>query len=447
MSVRAGAGRPPGGGRSGCADSATAALEAPWAGGRWAWFSTPDRRVLAAAVIAQLLLAALFAHAYDMRVFLGAGYLVGTGHSPYVARDLSAVFHHLSFDLRTAVGYPPPWPLVLGVVYRLTYALVPDLHLYAFAAKLPVVAAGIGLAYLTGAALQNLGAAPAVARAAWTALLLSPLVIYAGAVWGQIDAVVAIAALGALLLLLARRPLASAALLGLAVCVKPTAVPLVLAALVFLWGRSRRSVLAYAGVFVATVAVLYVGPFLVFGWDASPLRAANAQLAMRGTMSLSTVARLFGAPVVAPGHWWALGLLWVPALLVATALARRGASPEALLRNSLALVLVMFLTRTWLAEPNVVLLLPLVLVAAGLGCVPGRFFTALWVVALAFTVANLSPLAMLWLTWPGQTKRALDWAAPAGHALPPVQASLVVAWEVLGWWLVVLSLRRSGAEP
>jgi hypothetical protein len=431
---------------AGASGSEVPAGESPWAVGRWTWFATPDRRVLAAGVLLQLVLAALFAHAYDARVFLGAGYLVGTGHSPYVAQDLSAVFHHLFFGMRTAVGYPPPWPLALGAVYRLSYALVPDLHLYAFAAKLPVVAAGVGLAYLTGGALQNLGAAPAVARRAWLALLLNPFVIYAGAVWGQIDAVVAVLALAALLLLLARRPLASAALLGLAACVKPTAAPLLLAALLFLWARSARQAAAYAGVFAAAVVVFYVFPFLAFGWDSSPLRAANAQLAMRGALSLATVAQLVRDPLPAPGHWWLLGLLWIPAVLVAVAFARRGTAAADLLTNALAIALVMFLTRTWLAEPNVVLLLPLVLILAGLGRVPPRIFTVLWVVALLFTVANLSPLAMLWLTWPRAMVRALAWAAPAGHGLLVAKAVLVAVWEVAGWWLVLRCLRRPRRE-
>ena len=422
------------------------ARDSPWDGGRWTWFRTPDRRVLAAAVLLQLVLAALFAHAYDMRVFLGAGYLVGTGHSPYVARDLWGVFHHLFFGLRTAIGYPPPWPLALGGIYRATYALVPDLHLYAFAAKLPVVAAGVALAYLTGATLQNLGAASAVARRAWAILLFNPLVLYAGAVWGQVDALVAVLALAALLLLVARRAITSAVLLGLAVCVKPTAVPLVLAALVFLWAGSRRRAAAYAGVVAAAVLVFYVLPFFVFGWDSSPLRAANAQFAMRGALSLATVARLFRDPLPAAGHWWLLGLLWVPALAVAVVFARRGARLEDLFRNGLALVLVMFLTRTWLAEPNVVLLLPLTLVLVSLGRVPAGLFTALWVVALLFTVANASPVAMLWLTWPEATREGLAWAARNEGALLALRAALVVCWQVVGWWLVVLSLRRD-REP
>ena len=101
-----------------------------------------------------------------------------------------------------------------------------------------MIAADIGLAYLAGAALQNLGAAPAVVRRAWLALLFNPFVLFVGAAWGQIDAIVALLALAAMLLVAAGRRDLSAVVLALAVCVKPTAAPMLLAALLFVGAGS-----------------------------------------------------------------------------------------------------------------------------------------------------------------------------------------------------------------
>ena len=56
-----------------------------------------DRRVLALSVALQLVLGTLFAHAYDTRVSMATGYLVGTGHGPYSPLDLTAVFQHAGF--------------------------------------------------------------------------------------------------------------------------------------------------------------------------------------------------------------------------------------------------------------------------------------------------------------------------------------------------------------
>jgi Gpi18-like mannosyltransferase len=130
-------------------------------------------------------------------MFLATGYLVGTGHSPYVAQDLTQVFHHVGFRSISVVGYPPPWPLLLGLIYRGTFALGHNFVVYNLAIKLPVIAANLGLAYLVAAVLENLGAGRDAARKAWTFLLLNPFLLYVGAAWGQIDAIVAVLAVAA----------------------------------------------------------------------------------------------------------------------------------------------------------------------------------------------------------------------------------------------------------
>ena len=377
---------------------------------------------------------------------MATGYLVGTGHSPYAALDLAAVFHHVGFGTASVIGYPPPWPLALGLIYRGTYALWQNLVVYNLALKLPVIAANVGLAYLVAAVLDNLGAGRAAARKAWVLLLLNPFLIYVGAAWGQIDAIVAVLALAALVLLSARRPAASALMLALAVCFKPIAAPIVLVALVYLAGRSPRRALGYAAVFVAGAFAFYVAPFLVFGWDASPLRQLNAHFVMSGTMSFMTVVRLLRDPLLMQGHWWLLGLAWIPALLVAVVALRHGVGElDDLVRKSAALVLVFYLTRTWLAEPNVVLLLPLVLILTSLGELDRRAFTAIWLIPLAFTLFNASPLQLLFVTWPGAMATSLAVVARYGDVTLVVRAVLVIAWQVVGWGIVVACFRKKPA--
>ena len=145
-----------------------------------------DRHILLLSVALQLALALVFGHSFDTRVFMATGYLVGSGENPYAASDLGAVFHHVGFDKLGPAGYPPPWPLVLGLLYLVSYAVVPNLLLYNLALKLPVIAANVGLAYLVAALLKELGASPAVARRAWVLMLFNPVLLYFGAAWGQI---------------------------------------------------------------------------------------------------------------------------------------------------------------------------------------------------------------------------------------------------------------------
>ena len=123
--------------------------------------------LVGASLVLQVGLGLFFGHAYDMRIFLSTGYLVGTGQNPYLAQDLSAVFHNGSFQGITSIGYPPPWALVLGLIYLVTYRILPNFLLYNLAARLPVIAANIGLAYLTSHMLRSLGAQETTARKAW----------------------------------------------------------------------------------------------------------------------------------------------------------------------------------------------------------------------------------------------------------------------------------------
>lgn len=403
-----------------------------------------DGRLVALSIALQLVLGALFGHAYDARVSMTTGYLVATGRGPYSPLDLAAVFHHAGFSQLTTIGYPPPWPLVTGVLYRVTYAIVPDLHVYDLALKLPVIAATVGLAYLVSAALRQAGAQAGACRRAWAFLLFNPFILFAGAAWGQIDVIVALLAVAALVLVWRGRWASSAALLSLAVCTKPTPLPIALVVLVWLAGRAPREALRYAAVFLAWAAVFVAVPIVALGWPTTQiLHRPNAQFLMTGGLSYTTVARLVRDPLPLPGHWWLIGMLWAVALAAGLALWRRGEGFDDLIRGCAALTLVFLLTRAWLAEPNVVLLLPLALVLASLGELDRRLLAALWVIPLAFAVANASPLHLLWLTFPDAWSASVTALGGQHEVLLPLRASLVVAWQVAGWWTVAVCLRRT----
>jgi hypothetical protein len=432
--------------------TATAPGSPLWATGAWRWFHTPDRRLLVLSILLQLCLAVLFGHSYDTRVFMAAGYLVGTGQNPYVPHDLSVVFHHVGFNRMTTIGYPPPWALVSGLAYRGTYALVPNLLIYGLALKIPVIAATIGLAYLVAAVLQNLGAQAVACRRAWAFLLFNPLILYVGAAWGQIDAIATLFAVAALVLVWAKHWASSAALLALAICIKPTPLPILLVVLVWLARGSLRRALRYAAVFAGGVVLFYVVPFPLFGWSVDRfLKHGNAHFHMYGALSYTTAVRLFRDPLVLSQHWWLVGLLWIPALAAGLLLLRRAAGFEDLVRNCAALVLIFFLTRTLLAEPDVLLVLPLMLILTALGGLDRRALLALWLIPLVFTVFNASPLQLLWVAFPSAMQSSLTAAADYHGLLLAAKAALVVAWQVAGWWTVVGCLkggstRRSAAE-
>jgi hypothetical protein len=158
------------------------------------------------------------------------------------------------------------------------------------------------------------------------------------------------------------------------------------------------------------------------------------------------VVRLFRDPLLMQGRWWLLGLAWIPALAVAIIALRRGVGDFGdLVAKSTALVLVFFLTRTWLAETNVVLIVPLVLILTSLGRLDRRALAAVWVLPLVFTLFNASPLRLLWVAFPDVMDRTLAVADRYGDATLLVRAALVIAWQVAGWWIVVGCFRKRPA--
>ena len=72
-------------------------------------------------VALQAPLAVFLGHLYDTRIFMATGYLAGAGFNPYIPRDLSAIFQSPLFHGLTSIGYPPPWALLLGLAYRVSY--------------------------------------------------------------------------------------------------------------------------------------------------------------------------------------------------------------------------------------------------------------------------------------------------------------------------------------
>ncbi len=75
----------------------------------------------------------------------------------------------------TSIGYPPPWPLILGVIYLLTYALIHNLLVYNLAIKLPIIIANLCLAYLVRDILKDQLGNPGIPRKAWVFLLVQSI--------------------------------------------------------------------------------------------------------------------------------------------------------------------------------------------------------------------------------------------------------------------------------
>jgi hypothetical protein len=401
-------------------------------------FLTRDLSILLLSIVIQLSLALLFGHFYDMRIFMATGVLVATGQNPYIPQDLTALFHNPTFQGMTTVGYPPPYPLVLGLIYRSVFTVLPNLTIYNLALKIPVIAGNVCLAYLAARILRDLGAEVVVCRRAWVFLLFNPFLLYFSAAWGQFDSVVALTAILSLVMLYKEKPGISAILLALAFSLKPTALPLLPVAFIYLAGRAPRHAIRYLVIFTLSVLLLCVAPFFIFGWSPDPiLRGWNAHFTVGGGMSFMTFFELLSDSYQLPGGWWLLGLIWIPALGIATLALWRGIPDTVdLLKKSTALLLVFFLTRAWLSEPNIILVLPLVLILTLIGELDELALAAIWVLPLIFTLFNASLPQLLFLNFPGLMASGLRLAEEYRTLRLVARILVVIPWQIAGWWIV-----------
>ncbi len=407
-------------------------------------FSTPGRLLLALSIILQVVLALLFGHAYDMRILMATGYLVGTGQNPYIAQNLIAVFHNSTFQGITTFGYFPPWSLVLGLIYLCTYKIVPNLLLYNLAIKLPIIAANLCLAYLVVYILNKLGVQEKISRGAWIFLLFNPFLLITSSAWGQFDSIVALLSLLSLFFISEGKLTSSAILLALAISLKPTALPLCLVIFVYLSGMSLQRTLQYFAIFTPSILLFCLAPFVIFGWDPSPiLQHWNAHFTVGGGLTFMTFLEYLKGSYQLPGLWWFVGWLWVPALGLATYALKPGIKGlRDLLKSSLALILVFFLCRAWLSEPNIILIIPLVLILTSINELDPRSLAAVWVLPLIYSFFNTSIAQLFFPSMPGTMELLLKFADEFSLARYAIRTVFVISWLIAGWWIVVNCFKK-----
>ena len=407
-----------------------------------------DRILLVLSILLQGAIALFFGHAYDMRIFMATGYLVGTGQNPYVAQNLVAVFQNSTFQGITSFGYPPPWALILGVIYLVTFRIIPNFLLYNLAIKIPLIIANIGMAFLVRHILVKLSVQESISRQAWVFLLFNPFLLLTTSAWGQFDSIVALLSLLSLYLLSQGKLTVPAILLALAIAFKPVALPLAPVVFVFLSGRSLKQKLQYYSVFSTSLLLFIVAPFMILGWEPTViLQHWNAHFTVGGGLSFMTFLENLNHSYQLTGGWWWVGWLWVPALVFATYALRPGITGTLdLFKKSLALILVFYLCRAWLSEPNVNLILPLVLILVSTGELKPFTLVAVWVLPLVFSFFNTSIAQLFFPRLPAVMEYLLKLAVEFNPVRFFLRTLVVIAWLVSGWWIVINCYKPGGLQ-
>ena len=412
----------------------------------WTRFSR-EPLIVFLSLLLQVPLAVFLGHYYDERVFMATGYLVSSGLNPYQPYLFTGVFSNpLLTGVIPSIGYPPPWPLLLGIIFRLSFNVIPNLFLYNFAIKVPVIVGNIGLAYLVRNLIMKFQANKRHAQVAWLFILFNPFILLSTTAWGQFDTVVALFCVASLYLLSKGMVKESALILAVGVAIKPIALPLVGLPFLSSVTNSPRKNLQYLLVFCISFFTLYFAPFFLLGWSV-PLASNewNAHLVMAGGMSPFNILELVQNSPSIPQALGFLGYLWLPALLVGyyAVYRNRPTLMNELVEKAIGVTLIFFLTRSWLSEPNVNLVLPLMLLAIKPKEMSFRNFHFAWMIPLVFMFLNFAFPQLFFLVYPSIIGSLTVLDQQIRNVRLIARFLVVIPWQILSWKVVIKVLRRN----
>ncbi len=428
----------------------------------------PKRGYLAIGIMVRLIVAPFLSHPFDMRIFMAVGAAVARGMTPYgqyVLQDMFAEMTHPHlFGTFPGIGYPPFWGLISGFMFFLSSAISSsNPYVYVFALKTPVILAELALAFLVYKILKT-QTDEKTASKAFFLFLFCPFIIAVGTVWGMFDV---LALFFVVLSAYALHNNWKLSCLYLAVASVLKVFPLVLVPLYsLLLYKSTRNIKSASGFFLLVVgfaSVFTIIPMMAFAWPVVNLYNAvayhvtttnpsydNLAAFPYGAASpfnvFSLVNNLSGEALQLPSFFV---YLWIPACIaVYVLLWRVQADPRKVsfaftVKWSLLLLLVLFTTRVWVSEQNLIFVFGFLALAVFL-LTPNDSGTAhmLWMLLLSFVMVHVPAIAFLWLPLPWTLTAATSFAdGPLGWTRLLLMSLLTIGWLVLSWRYVTGKLR------
>ena len=391
-------------------------------------------------ILVQVPLAIFLGHYYDETSFMDTGYLVSVGLNPYQT-TLITIFSPRLVGFNPIIGDPPLWPFLLGAIYRLTYNIIPNIFLYNFAIKLPVIASNMGLAYITRHILQQQGASEQKIKFAWLFLLFNPFLLLTTTAWGQFETLIALLCVASLYSLSKSMVKKSAGLLSLSVVLKPISFPLLGLPLFFSSKKNWPKALQYILISVAIIVTLWILPFYLLGWTLpSSSNQVTSYFTRAGGMTLFNLVEIFQDTVVLPTGLEFLGYIWIPALLLGYYLLYRD-PPKTfndLTQKAIGIMLIFFLTFSWVSEPYVNVVIVLSLLVVPFEKMNFRNFHFLWVIPLIFMVITTNLVQLFYLvSTPSLVSSALQIENNIRNWRLIARFLIVVVWQIFVWRLVI----------
>lgn len=406
-----------------------------------------DLIAVAISLLIQIPLAIFLGHYYDQTIFLQTGYLVNEGLDPYQPHPVSVFTSFHLNGVNNVIGYPPIWPFLLGLTYHLTYNLTSNLFFYNFATKLPIIASNIALAYVTKQFMIKQNLPKRAVNAAWLILLFNPFTLLTTTAWGQFDTFIALLCVSAIYHLSMGSTGKSAFLLALSVVLKPISFALLGLPLLFSSSR-KKSIISI--LIVTDVILLGVLPAYLLGWNLPlSLDQASSFFRMAGGLTLfSAVEPLAGSSDLPVGLAF-LGYLWIPALVFGYYWLYRYPPKNTyeLVRSAVFLLLIFFLTRSWVSEPNLNLLLPLLLIMYGYGKISSRLLHLTWIIPLVFIFLNNAFPQLLFLVYPPVISELGIIDLQFGATRFAARFAVSVLWYIMAVKVLLIIMKRNNGGP
>jgi Gpi18-like mannosyltransferase len=402
----------------------------------WKKFNV-DLLLVLLSVLVQIPLALFLGHYYDERTFMATGYLVGSNLNPYQQFEITGIFAHpLLQGAIPRFGYPPPWALMLGIAFQLSYRILQNEFLYNFAIKVPLILGNICLAFLVKHVILEWYSSKKKAQFAFVFLLFNPFTLLTTSAWGQFDTVVALLCVASLYLLTKGRKGLCALTFALAVSAKPIALPLLGLPLFFNESKKWRGNLRYLIILALMIFVFAALPFFIFGWQLSLSPDEwNAHFKAAGGLTLFGLTEILQNTQFLPSSLELLGFLWLPALFIGYYAIYRNppTSQNEMVQKAIILILVFFLTRSWLSEPNINLVLPLMLIAIGNDKMSFRNFHFAWTIPFIFMFLNYSIPALFFLPYPNVISVLAELDGQIRTVRLIGRFLVVVLWCIFAW--------------
>ncbi len=161
-------------------------------------------------------------------------------------------------------------------------------------------------------------------------------------------------------------------------------------------------------------------------------------------MTPFNLLEIYNGSTTLPSSVSFLGYLWIPALLIGYMVVYRSRpnSTVDLFEKAVGLTLIFFLTRSWLSEPNINLILPLMLLTISTEKLNFRNFHFAWVIPFAFMFLNTSVPQLFFLVQPSVIPALSQLDLQIRNVRLLSKFLITIPWQILAWNVVIKQLRR-----